>query len=52
MKRTFSLLLDFVEANVHTHVDVYHLKGFAKIPNKIEYTAISLDIIIFLAHAG
>ena len=29
--RTFSLLLDFVEANVPTHVDVYLLKCFVKV---------------------
>ena len=29
--RTFNLLLDFVEANVPIHVDVYLLKRFVKI---------------------
>ena len=39
----------FVEANVHAHIDVYLFKSFVKI---LEYTAIPLDIIIFLTHAG
>ena len=49
--RTFSLLLGFVEVNVHAHVDVYPLKSFL-----LEYLStrvhcrISLDIN-FLAHA-